>query len=159
MLLLLLDTKLCPTLCDPVDCSTPGSSVLHSLPEFAQTHVQWVSDAITIASHTRSWECPHHKDHRPQVPDWMQHWAICWAVFAHSRRKSKSCPLWSFYFQRTTSLCLLGKAHFSHARLRYFLLSNSAQCVGFYMPLCLIDAVRKATKQMYLMSLGKEVMG
>ena len=34
------------TLCDPTDCSTPGFPVLHHLPEFAQTHVHWVSDAI-----------------------------------------------------------------------------------------------------------------
>ena len=34
------------SLFDPMDCSTPGSSVLHYLPEFAQTHVHWVSDAI-----------------------------------------------------------------------------------------------------------------
>ena len=40
-------TKFCPTLCDPIDCSTPGSSVLHYLPEFAQIHVHyWISDAI-----------------------------------------------------------------------------------------------------------------
>ena len=32
--------------CDPMDCSTPGFTVLHCLPEFAQTHVLWVSDAI-----------------------------------------------------------------------------------------------------------------
>ena len=32
-------TKLCPTLCDPIDCSTPDSSVFHYLPEFAQIHV------------------------------------------------------------------------------------------------------------------------
>ena len=38
--------KSCPTLCDPMDCRTPGSSVLHYLPEFAQTYVHWVSDAI-----------------------------------------------------------------------------------------------------------------
>ena len=31
--------QLCPTLCDPVDCSTPGFPVLHYLPELAQTHV------------------------------------------------------------------------------------------------------------------------
>ena len=36
----------CPTLCDPMDCSTPGSPVLHYLPKLAQTHVHWVSDAI-----------------------------------------------------------------------------------------------------------------
>ena len=35
-----------PTLCDPMDCSIPGSPVLHHLPEFAQTHAHWVSDAI-----------------------------------------------------------------------------------------------------------------
>ena len=36
----------CPTLCDPMDCSTPGFPVHHQLPEFTQTHVHWVSDAI-----------------------------------------------------------------------------------------------------------------
>ena len=39
-------TQLCPTLCDPMDCSTPGFPVHHQLPELAQTHVHWVSDAI-----------------------------------------------------------------------------------------------------------------
>ena len=36
----------CPTLCDPVDISMLGPSVLHQLPESTQTHVHWVSDAI-----------------------------------------------------------------------------------------------------------------
>ena len=36
----------CPTLCDPRDCSTPGFPVHHQLPELAQTHVHWISDAI-----------------------------------------------------------------------------------------------------------------
>ena len=31
--------KSCPTLCDPIDCSTPDFPVLHYLPEFAQIHV------------------------------------------------------------------------------------------------------------------------
>ena len=39
-------TQLCPTLCDPMDCSTPGLPVHHQLPEFTQTHVRWVGDAI-----------------------------------------------------------------------------------------------------------------
>ena len=33
-------------LCDPVDCSRPGVPVHHQLPEFTQTHVHWVGDAI-----------------------------------------------------------------------------------------------------------------
>ena len=36
----------CPTLCDPMNRSTPGLPVHHQLPEFTQTHVHWVSDAI-----------------------------------------------------------------------------------------------------------------
>ena len=35
-----------PTLCDPMDCSTPGLPVHHQLPEFTQTHVHRVHDAI-----------------------------------------------------------------------------------------------------------------
>ena len=36
----------CPTLCDPMNCSTPGLPDHHQLPEFTQTHVHWVGDAI-----------------------------------------------------------------------------------------------------------------
>ena len=36
----------CPTVCNPMDCSTPGLPVLHHLQEFTQTHVPQVSDAI-----------------------------------------------------------------------------------------------------------------
>ena len=36
----------CPTLCDPMGCSTPGFPVHHQLPELAQTHVHRVGDAI-----------------------------------------------------------------------------------------------------------------
>ena len=39
-------TQLCPTLCDPVDCSVPGFPVHHQLPEFAQTHIHHIGDAI-----------------------------------------------------------------------------------------------------------------
>ena len=39
----------CLTLCNPMDCSTPGSSVLHYFPEFTRTHVHWVSDAIQLS--------------------------------------------------------------------------------------------------------------
>ena len=38
--------KSCLTLCDPMDCIMPGFPVHHYLPEFAQTHVHWISDAI-----------------------------------------------------------------------------------------------------------------
>jgi len=39
-------TQLCPTLCDPMNHSMPGLPVHHQLPEFTQTHIHRVSDAI-----------------------------------------------------------------------------------------------------------------
>ena len=39
----------CPTLCDPMNRSTPGLPVHHQLPEFTQTHVHWVGDAIQLS--------------------------------------------------------------------------------------------------------------
>ena len=39
-------TQSCPTLCDPINCSMPGHPVHHQLPEFTQTHVHQVGDAI-----------------------------------------------------------------------------------------------------------------
>ena len=50
----------CPTLCDPIDCSTPGFPVHHQLPEFTQTHVHQVSDGIQ-PSHPLSFPSPMHE--------------------------------------------------------------------------------------------------
>ena len=47
---MLSSVQLHPILCDPMNCSTPGLLVHHQLPEFAQTHVHQVSDAI-LPSH------------------------------------------------------------------------------------------------------------
>ena len=44
-------TQSCSTLCDPMDCSTPGLLVHCQLPKFTQTHVLWVGDA-TQPSHS-----------------------------------------------------------------------------------------------------------
>jgi len=50
----------CLTLCDPMNRSTPGLPVHHQLPEFTQTHVHRVSDAIQ-PSHPLSSPSPHAK--------------------------------------------------------------------------------------------------
>ena len=39
-------TQLCPTLCNPMNRSTPGLPIHHQLPKFTQTHVHQVSDVI-----------------------------------------------------------------------------------------------------------------
>ena len=38
--------QLCLTLCEPMDCSTPGLPIHHQLPEFTQSHVHWVGEVI-----------------------------------------------------------------------------------------------------------------
>ena len=50
-------TQLCPTLCDPMDCSMPGFPVHHKLLESTQTHVHCISDAIQ-PSHPLSSSAP-----------------------------------------------------------------------------------------------------
>ena len=52
-------TQLCPSLCDPMNRSTPGLPVHHQLPEFTQTHIHRVSDAIQ----------PSHPLSSPSPPD------------------------------------------------------------------------------------------
>ena len=49
--------QLCPTLCDPMNCSTPGLPVHHQLLEFTRTHVHRVGDAIQ-SSHPLSSPSP-----------------------------------------------------------------------------------------------------
>ena len=60
----------CPTLCDLMDCSMPG--FLHYLPDFAQTHFHWVSDAIQ----------PYHPLYSPSPPalNLSQHQGLFWWV-------------------------------------------------------------------------------
>ena len=58
----------CLTLCEPMNCSTPGLPVHHQLPEFTQTHVHRVIDAIQ-PSHPLS--CP-----SPPAPNPSQHQSL-----------------------------------------------------------------------------------
>ena len=58
----------CPTLCNPMDCSTPGFPVHHELPELAQTHIHPVSDA-NQPSHPLS-------SPSPPVFNLSQHWGL-----------------------------------------------------------------------------------
>ena len=59
----------CPTLCDPMNRSTPGLHVHHQLPEFTQIHVHRVHDAIQ-PSHPRS-------SPSPTAPNPSQHQSLC----------------------------------------------------------------------------------
>ena len=62
----------CPTLCNPVNRSTPGLPVYHQLPEFTRTHVHWVGDTIQ-PSHplsSPSFPAPNPSQH-PSLFQWV----------------------------------------------------------------------------------------
>ena len=78
--------KSCLTLFDPMNCSTPGFPVLHYLLEFAQTHVQWVGDAIQ----------PSHPLLPPSPPAFKlsQHQGLCrWVSSSHQVAKGLELQL------------------------------------------------------------------
>ena len=73
-------TQLCLTVCDPMNYSTPGLPVHHQLPEFTQTHVHWVGDAIQ-PSHPLS-------SPSPPAPNPSQHQGLSqWANSSHEVAK------------------------------------------------------------------------
>ena len=85
-------TQLCPTPCDPMNCSTPGLPVHHQLPELTQNHIHRVSDAIQ-PSHPLS-------SPSPPAPNPSQHQSLflcCWKrMFAMTS---------VFSLQNSVSLC------------------------------------------------------
>ena len=90
--------QLCPTLCNPVNRSTPGLSVHHQLPEFTQTHVHWVGDAIQ-PSHPLS-------SPSPPAPNPSQHQSLFqWINSSHE--VAKVLEFQHHSFQRTPRTDLL----------------------------------------------------
>ena len=75
-------TQSCPTLCDPVDCSTSGFPVHHQLPELAQTHVHRVGHVIQ-PSHPLSSPSPafNLSQHQGlfQLVSPLHQWPKCWS--------------------------------------------------------------------------------
>ena len=73
-------TQSCPTLCEPMNCSMPGLPVHHQLPEFTQTHVHRVGDAIQ-PSHPLS-------SPSPPAPNPSQHQSLFqWVSSSHEVAK------------------------------------------------------------------------
>ena len=90
----------CLTLCDPMDCSTPGLPVHHQLPEFTQTHAHWVSDAIQ-PSHPLS-------SSSPPTLNLSQHQGLFqWVSSSHQVAKILEFQLQHQSFQETPRTDLL----------------------------------------------------
>ena len=85
----------CLTLCDPMNRSTPGLPVRHQLPEFTQTHVHWVGDAIR-PSHALS-------SPSPPAPNPSQHQGLFqWVSSLHEAAKVLEFQLQHQSFQWTS---------------------------------------------------------
>ena len=92
--------QLCPTLCDPMNHSTPGLPVHQQLPEFTQTHVHWVGDAIQ-PSHPLS-------SPSPPAPNPSQHQGLSqWVNSSHEVAKVLEFQLQYQSFQWTPRTDLL----------------------------------------------------
>ena len=71
----------CPTLCDPMNHSTPGFPVHHQLPEFTQTHVHWVNDAIQPSHPLSSPSPPAPNLSQYQGIGCFFYWSLSWLPF------------------------------------------------------------------------------
>ena len=86
-------TQSCPILCNPMNCSTPGLPVHHQHPEFTQTHVYWIGDAIQ----------PSHPLSFPSAPAFnlSQHQSLFkWVSSSHQVAKVLEFQLQHQFFQR-----------------------------------------------------------
>ena len=84
----------CPTLCDPMNHSTPGLPVHHQVPEFTQTHILWAGDA-TQPSHPLS-------SPSPPAPNPSQHQGLFqWVNSSHEVAKVLELQLQHQSFQWT----------------------------------------------------------
>ena len=81
-----LAAKSCPTLCNSMDYSMTGSSVICYLSEFAQIHIHWVNDIIQ-PSHPLSPHSPpalHLSQHQERLPLWSAAFTSWWDCFQQS---------------------------------------------------------------------------
>ena len=134
----------CTTLCDPMDHSTPGLPVHHQLPEFTQTHVHRVSDAIQ-PSHPMS-------SPSPLAPNPSQHQSL----FQRVNSSHEVAKDWSFSFSIISS-----KEHPGLISFRMDWLDLLAISIQFdknaLLPLCTSKSYKLLQLQCNLMEWNKSV--
>ena len=126
-------TQSCPTLCDPMNCSTPGLPVHHQLPEFTQTHIHRVSDAIQPSHRllSPSPPAPNPSQHQSlfqwvnSSPEywsmflrWPKYWSFSFSIIPSKERLGPSPLEW------TDWICLHNLLNFVYICIPYKLLHN-----------------------------------
>ena len=114
-------TQSCPTLCDPMNCSTPGLPAHQQLPEITQTHVHQVGDAIQ-PSHPLS-------SPSPPAPNPSQHQGLFqWVNSSREVAKVLEFQLQHQSFQWTPNRGLLNMCE--SEKVRHSVISDSLQPYG-----------------------------
>ena len=113
---------MCPTLCDPKNHSTPSLPVHRQLPEFTQTHVLWVSDAIQ-PSHPLSLPsppAPNSSQHQSLSNEstlsmrWLKYWGFSFSVSPSNEHPGLiSLPLGHF---KSAAPCSLFNLYYTERR-------------------------------------------
>ena len=121
----------CPTLCNPMDCSMPGLPVHHQLPEFTQTHVHWVGDAVqasrVLSSSSPTFNLSQHQGLFQWVAlhiRWPKNWSFSFSI---SPSNEYSVPI-SFRMDLLDLLEVQGtlKSLFQHHSSKASILRSSA---------------------------------
>ena len=107
----------CPTLCNPMNCSMQGLPVHHQLPEFTQTHVHRVTDAIQ-PSHPLS-------SPSPPAPDLSQQQGLLNESILHMRWPK----YWSFSFNIIPSKEIPGLISFRRDWLDLLAVQGTLKCL------------------------------
>ena len=123
-------TKSCQTPCNPLDYSTPGFLIFHYLPEIAQTHVDWVSDAIQPSHPVTPFSfCPSIKVFSNKSAlhvRWPKYWSFSFSISPsneHSGLTSFSSDWFDLLVQRTLESLL---QHYNSK-------ASVFQCSAFFM--------------------------
>ena len=103
-------TQSCPILCNPMNCSTPGLPVHHQLPEFTQTHVHRVGDAIQVSHLLSSPSTP--------APNPSQHQSLFqWVNSSHEVAKVLSSVIFNnaaVFFSQQLSCSVMSDSLWPH---------------------------------------------
>ena len=119
-------THSCPTLCHPMDCSTPGLPVYHQPPELAQTYLHWVGGdiqpshplsspsppAFSLSQHQGlfKWVCSSHQVAK-LLKLQLQHQSTQWMFRTDPRDSQESSPTPQFFSATLTSIHDYWKNH------------------------------------------------